>query len=192
MTSGSRTWLGSVTSAPSDCNWKMTSFSDFPILLAMSLTRIFAAAIQSPGFLSYSVAELLGGPAASNQATLATSLLHFRLFRLFLARLRFRGHRLSFLPFPFLGVRRLLHFLVLAGDLDDLRRRLGIDAFDGRQIVNRRIDHRVEIVVAGRVELVSPFPAHLVDVVHDCPGARLGHRFLEHGAERIGHFAFDL
>ena len=45
MTSGSRIWFASVISAPSDCNWKMTSFSDFPILFAMSVTRIFAAAI---------------------------------------------------------------------------------------------------------------------------------------------------
>ena len=48
ITSGSSAWLGSVISAPSDCNWKMTSFSDFPIFFAMSLTRNFAAAIDSP------------------------------------------------------------------------------------------------------------------------------------------------
>jgi hypothetical protein len=45
ITSGSSAWLGSLMSAPSDCNWKMTSFSDLPIFFAMSLTLIFAAAI---------------------------------------------------------------------------------------------------------------------------------------------------
>src|SRR4051794_25118099 len=174
----------------------MTSFSDFPIFFAMSLTLNFAAAIDSPWFgcqVAICVSREPGNPASWER------LLHLRLFlrgfgvfgggfRLFVFRLAvFRGLVLL-LFFVALG-RRLFDLLVLARDLDHLLGHLFVDTFDGDEIVDRSVDYGVEIVVAGRFERVRPLFRHLFDVVDVRFRARLGHRFLQHGAERVGDFA---
>src|SRR5438132_306095 len=135
MTSGSRTWLGSVISAPSDCNWKMTSFSDFPIRFAMSLTRIFAAAIQSPW--------------SCETASARAALTSFGRRRLFLGRRLFFSF---FSFFRFFFVRVL--FLALDVDLraDQLRGQTDVQAAlaDGeRELVV--VDDHVEVRPMGRL-----------------------------------------
>src|SRR4051794_22376166 len=177
----------------------MTSFSDFPIFFAMSLTLNFAAAIDSPWFgcqVAICVSREPGNPASWER------LLHLRLFlrgfgvfgggfRLFVFRLVVLRGLILLLFFVALG-RRLVDLLVLARDLDHLLGHLFVDPFDGDEIVHRSVDHGVEVVVAGRFERVRPIFGHLFDVVDIRLGARLGHRFLQHGAERVGNFAFDL
>src|SRR6266581_7734178 len=112
ITSGSSAWLGSVISAPSDCNWKMTSFSDFPIRFAMSLTRIFAAAIQSP-FGSGDRGQGTGHRFSCPLSPVACPL--------FCRRRLFLGRRLFFSFFSFFFVRVLfLALALLFRDLFDL------------------------------------------------------------------------
>src|ERR1051325_1457388 len=132
----------------------MTSFSDLPIRFAMSLTRIFAAAIQSP---------------RSSPIVLLD-----RCFFLFLVvALRFRlllGFRGSFLLFAFLilierGRLFLFHLLALAGELDDLLRGLLVDAVDRGEILGRGVENGVEVVVAGIFQLVRPLGGQAFDAI---------------------------
>src|SRR5258708_1192408 len=82
--------------------------------------------------------------------------------------------------------------LVLARELDHLRGDLGIDAVDGGEIIDRGVEQRVEVIVAGTFELVGPLGRHVRDVVDVGRGAGLGHRFLQHGRERVGNLSLDL
>src|SRR5436305_8850739 len=132
----------------------MTSFSDFPIRRAMSLTRIFAAAIQSP-----SGSMECGGHAAALTAPAwpahSTS---------FCSRRLFLGRRLLFVSVLFLffvlALARFLdlfHLLVLLGELDHLPGRLFVDVGDRGEVLDGRVHDRVVVVVAGLLELVGPF-----------------------------------
>src|SRR5436309_2875473 len=112
----------------------MTSFSDFPIFFAMSLTLNFAAAIESPWF-GCQVAKASAGNLATRQAE--NGLLDLRLFlrcfgvfgrglslgifflRLAVLRLTVVRGLVLLLFFVALG-RRFIDLLVLAGDLDHL------------------------------------------------------------------------
>src|SRR5207302_2617889 len=141
------------------------------------------------------------GNLATRQA--GNGLLHLRLFLrgfgvfgsclgLFFFRLLAVVRGLILLLFFVALGRRLIDLLVLARDLDHLLGHLFVNSFDGDEIIDRRVDDGVEIVVAGRFERVRPLFRHLFDVVDVRFGAGLGHRFLQHGAEGVGHFAFDL
>src|SRR5258706_13496365 len=145
-------------SAPSDCNWKMTSFSDFPIFFAMSLTLIFAAAIYSPlGFPRFRGSEVAGYTTHLATTTPRNPLFNLGLFRILgLSRL---VAGLAFFCFFFAGLI-LADLLVLARELEHLRGHVGVDAVDGGQIVGGGVEERVEIVVAGILERVAPLGRH--------------------------------
>src|SRR5205085_3560000 len=102
----------------------------------------------------------------------------FAFFTLFVAR-----------QFFFFAALRFFDLLVFARDLDDLRGRVFVDAFDGDEVFGTGVDDGVEIVVSRFFEFVGPLARHLVDVVNVGLGALIGHRFLQHRRERVGHFA---
>src|SRR5437899_12206673 len=106
----------------------MTSFSDFPIRFAMSLTRIFAAAIQSPWSC-----ETASARAALTSFGRRRLFLGRRLFFSFFSFFRFFFVRVLFLALLF---RDLFDLFVLLGELDHLPGHLLVDVRDGGEIVD--------------------------------------------------------